>query len=120
MTRRVLVVDDERSLNALAAEYLRLAGCEVVQCYDAESALSLLREDPRFDVVVLDKRLPGLDGWQACRAIKADARLKHIPVILLSASVSTQAPAEPHGADRTMSKPFSPKDLARAIEELLA
>lgn len=118
MKKRVLVVDDERSLNTLAAEYLRLAGYEVVQLFDGESALSLLGKDRAFDAVVLDKRLPGLDGWQACRAIKADPSLKRIPVIILSASVSPHE-LETHGAEKTMSKPFSPKDLAATIRELL-
>ena len=115
---RILVIDDERSLNTLASEYLRLSGHQVTQCYDGESALACLKKEPAYDLIVLDKRLPGLSGWDICRSLKADPALNAIPVILLSASVHPGA-EETTGADLSMAKPFSPKELAAAIKRLL-
>lgn len=116
--RRVLIVDDEPSSNTLAGEYLRLSGFEVVERFDAESALELLRRDAAFDAIVLDKRLPGMDGLEALRALKEDPKLSSIPVIMLSASAPTEAIADA-GAAGFIPKPFSPKDLAAAIKKLL-
>ena len=116
--RRILVVDDERSINRLACEYLRLGGFETVPAYDGESALAALREGG-IDLVVLDIRLPGIGGLEVLDALKKDPRTSSIPVILLSASVPPSA-AKPEGAAALMSKPFSPKGLADAVRKLLA
>ena len=118
---RVLVIDDETSLNALAVEYFKLSGHEAVACPDGESALALLRDDPAFDVIVLDRRLPGLSGVDIFRAIKADPRLRGVPVIILSASVAPGAIADDLAeADLHMPKPFHPKELAAAAARLAA
>lgn len=115
---RILIIDDEPSLNTLAAEYLTLAGHQVVQVYDAESGLALLRKDSAFDAIVLDKRLPGMNGWDLCRLLKADPGLKTIPIVLLSASAHPgQAPTNV-GAELFMAKPFSPKQLLAALLKL--
>ena len=116
--RRILVVDDERSINRLACEYLRLGGFEAVPVYDGESALAASREGG-VDLVVLDIRLPGIGGLEVLDALKKDPRTSSIPVILLSASVPPSA-AKPEGASALMSKPFSPKGLADAVRKLLA
>ncbi|MDD5627770.1 MAG: response regulator transcription factor [Elusimicrobia bacterium] len=121
---RVLIIDDEASLSALAVEYFRLAGHEALACLDGESALALLKADPAFDVIVLDKRLPGLSGVEILRALKADPRLAAVPVIVLSASVTpgaapaTCAEGAGAGADLYMAKPFHPKELAAAALRL--
>ena len=117
---RVLVVDDEKSTNTLAAEYLRLAGFEVESLFDGESALARLSEDPAFDAVVLDKRMPGLDGLEVCAALKEDPRTSAIPVILLSASINPAREEPVLGAAAVMTKPFSPKDLVALLRRLLA
>ena len=114
-----MVVDDEFSTNALASDYLRLAGYDVVQCYDGESALKLLGEDKTFDLIVLDKRMPGMDGLDALRVLRADPATAALPVILLSASVSPSQTAAQLGVSDFLSKPFSPKELAAAIKRLL-
>lgn len=117
MGRRVLVVDDELAMNTLATEYLRLAGFEAVQCYDGESALKLLASDAAFDLILLDRRMPGMDGLQTCREIKKDARLSAIPIVMLSAST---APAEVQSDFAAyVTKPFSPKALVSVIKKLL-
>ena len=115
---RVLVVDDELSLNTLVSDYLRMRGHEVAQCYDGKSALSLLETDLAFDVIILDKRLPDMNGLDVCRKIKATPALAPIPVIFLSASSLASSGEENVGAALQMYKPFSPKDLAQAVERI--
>ncbi|MBI5631468.1 MAG: response regulator [Elusimicrobia bacterium] len=115
--KRVLIVDDEHATNALASEYLRLAGFEVASCYDAESALKALEADSAFDAVVLDKRLPGMDGFEAGRRIKADPRTAGIPILALSASFHPQQEPSP-AFDAFLGKPFSPRDLLVALNKI--
>jgi CheY-like chemotaxis protein len=117
--KRILVVDDEFSTNALASDYLRLKGYEVVQCYDGESALKLLGDDRAFDLLVLDKRMPGMDGLDALRELRTDPKMASLPVILLSASVSPSQTAAEIGVSAFLSKPFSPKELAATVARLL-
>jgi DNA-binding response OmpR family regulator len=116
---RALIIDDESSLGDLAVEYFRLCGHQAQACADGESALALLREDPGFDVIVLNQRLPGLSGIDTFKAIKADPRLQAVPVIVLSASVSPGASAAGlEAADLHLAKPFHPRELAAAAARL--
>jgi two-component system phosphate regulon response regulator PhoB len=118
---RALIIDDEASISDLAVEYFKLAGHEALSCPDGESALALLRGDARFDVIVLDKRLPGLSGVEVLKALKADARLRDVPVIVVSASVSPGAGAAGlDAADLHLAKPFHPRELAAAAARLAA
>lgn len=115
---RILVVDDERHTNLLASEYLRLAGFAVTQCYDGESALETLATDNAFDLILLDKRMPGIGGLEVCRRLKEDPRTREIPIILLSAGIQPGKAAAPE-AVASLAKPFSPKELVAAIKQVL-
>ena len=119
MSRRVLVVDDELSTNALATEYLRLAGFEVVQSFDAEAALETLKADAAFDAIVLDKRMPGMDGLEAARRIKADPRTAAIPLVLLSASLRPSGLEPTADVAAFLAKPFRPRELVAVLNGLI-
>jgi len=120
MKKRILVVDDEISTNTLATEYLRLAGFEVVAVGDARSALAALASELEIHLIVLDRRLPDIDGLELCVRIKADPRLRQVPVIIVSAYGTPPADflekVKPEG---WMAKPFRPKQLAAEISRLL-
>ena len=120
--KRILVVDDEKATNTLSAEYLRLAGFEVVSCFDGESALKVLASDPAFDLILLDKRMPGMGGLETGKVVKSDPRTAKIPIILLSASLQPSQVAEAEGDclfDASIPKPFSPKVLVALVKKLL-
>jgi two-component system phosphate regulon response regulator PhoB len=119
---RILVVDDERATNVLSSDYLRLAGFEVHSCFDGESALEILSADPEFDLVVMDKRMPGMGGVEAAKAIRGGERTAKILIILLSASLQPSQIKEVDGevrADAYIPKPFSPKELVATVKRLL-
>jgi CheY-like chemotaxis protein len=120
--KKILVVDDEKVTNTLSSEYLRLAGFEVVSCFDGESALKILDSDPIFDLIVLDKRMPGMGGIEAGKAMKRGERTSRIPIILLSASLQPSQLAEIDDelrADAYIPKPFSPQHLLATAKKLL-
>src|SRR5688572_29029152 len=82
--RRVLVVDDEKDLVDLISYNLTRGGFEVLTAYDGKDALELAqREVP--DLVVLDLMLPGLDGTEVARRLKADSRTAGVPIVMLTA-----------------------------------
>jgi CheY-like chemotaxis protein len=119
---RILVVDDERATNVLSSDYLRLAGFEVRSCFDGESALEVLSADPEYDLVVMDKRMPGMGGVEAAKAIRLGARTAKIRIVLLSASLQPSQIQEVDGevrADAYIPKPFSPKELVATVKRLL-
>lgn len=120
MKKLILVVDDEPSTNALATEYLRLAGFEVAAAPDARSALDALAGGVRADLIVIDRRLPDIDGLELCVRLKADPRLRHIPVLIVSAYGTPPSEflekVKPEG---WLAKPFRPKQLAAEISRLL-
>lgn len=87
--RRVLIVDDEPALAALIAEQLQPLGLQTVQVYSGADALARLRHE-RFDAITLDVFMPGMNGFDVLRAMRADPQLRDIPVIFVS--VASRAP----------------------------
>ena len=81
---RVLVVDDDNNLRTIIATNLELEGFDVVSASGGEEALDHLRKQP-VDLVLLDVMMPGLDGFEICRRIKADPALAPIPVVMVTA-----------------------------------
>jgi CheY-like chemotaxis protein len=84
--RRLLLVDDERSVAQGLAALLEGRGYDVELCYNGEQVLERLARDPLPDLVLLDYELPRLDGRQVLASLHADPRLAHLPVLMLTAS----------------------------------
>lgn len=114
---RVLVVDDEPPIVELVAGYLSREGWEVRTAGDGVTALDLVRAD-RPDVVVLDLMLPGLDGIEVCRQLRAFSDAYVIMLTARSEEVD-RIVGLTVGADDYLSKPFSPRELVARIKALL-
>lgn len=115
-TMALLIEDDER-LAALTTEYLSGHGISVTHRASAEAGLAELRE-VRYDVVLLDLMLPGMDGLEACRRIRETS---DVPIIVLTArgEEADRVMGLELGADDYLSKPFSPRELLARIHALL-
>jgi DNA-binding response OmpR family regulator len=117
---RVLIVDDEPNI-VLSLEFLlRQRGIEVAVARDGESALAAVEATPP-DVVLLDVMLPGIDGYEVCRRLRADPRLVGMRIVLLTArgrEVERVRGLE-EGADLYVTKPFSTQHLMAEVERLL-
>lgn len=86
MTATVLVIDDDEDLRLLARISLAGHGIEVLEAASGETALEMLATvDPPPEAIMLDVRLPGIDGYEVRRRLAADERLRDIPVLLFSA-----------------------------------
>ncbi|HYA08332.1 MAG TPA: response regulator [Gaiellaceae bacterium] len=117
----VLVADDDDDILLLVTTRLRRDGFEVIQARDGDEALGLALER-RPAIAVLDIGVPGLDGLDVVRAIRADAATKEMRVILLTAKAqeSDVRRGFEAGADAYVKKPFSPADLSARVQELAA
>lgn len=116
---KILVVEDQPVFCEVLDLVLQPLRHDVSYAHDTDSALAAL-ETLKPDLVVLDVSIPGwLDGYELCRNIRADHRLAHTCVYMLSARSGTQAVQRGRqvGADRYFTKPFSPLELLGAIDD---
>jgi len=115
--RRVLVVEDDPTVREVAVSYLEAAGFIVGSTGDGFAALSEL-ERIAPDLVVLDRMLPGIDGAELCRRIRATTT---VPIIMLTAMGSTEDRISglEAGADDYLTKPFSPRELVLRVQSIL-
>jgi DNA-binding response OmpR family regulator len=118
--RRILVVDDENDLVDLISYNLTRGGFEVLTAQDGNQALELARRDVP-DLVVLDLMLPGIDGLEVARRLKADSRTATIPIVMLTAKgeETDVVVGLTLGADDYVTKPFSMKILLARINTVL-
>jgi two-component system cell cycle response regulator DivK len=118
--QRVLVVDDYPDAREMYTEYLEFTGFDVVQASTGAEALKQAVEtDP--DIILMDLSLPVMDGWEATRRLKADARTEHIPVVALTghALAGYSEGAKSAGCDAFVTKPCLPEDLVKEIRKVL-
>jgi CheY-like chemotaxis protein len=115
MPNHILVVDDEAPLLRALLVRLRIAGYEVDLASCGEDGLAQAAKVP--DLILLDIRMPGIDGFEVNRRLKADPRTTSIPVIFLSANVqdSARQAAIAAGARAFLTKPYDPKILLDTV-----
>jgi CheY-like chemotaxis protein len=119
--RLVLIADDDEDILALVRATIERSGHEVMAVADGAAALSAMAER-RPDLAVLDIAMPELDGLEVLRRLRADDETRDLPVILLTAQAQA-ADVErgfATGASAYVRKPFSPRDLATRVDDLLA
>lgn len=116
----VLIVDDFQDARELYCEYLTFCGYRVAEAQNgAEAIKKALKLLP--DLILMDLSMPVVDGWEATRRLKADARTKRIPVVALTghAMAGHAERARAAGCDVVVTKPCLPQDLVNRISELL-
>lgn len=117
---KILIAEDERDIRELIAFTLRFAGFEVFTTTNGEEALNIL-DQVQPDLVLLDIRMPRVNGYQVCQKIKTNPETQHIPVVFLSAKGQESEVLEGYsvGADEYIVKPFSPDQLIERVKEIL-
>ena len=114
---RVLVVDDEEPILGIVAEVVEEMGHEVLRAVDGREALRLIRSRPP-DLVLTDVMMPFLNGFDLCRAIKADPTTRTIAVVLMSAVSADRGLSA--GADDFVHKPFTLEEIEAAVDRGLS
>ena len=118
--RRILMVDDFQDNREMYAAYLRYTGFAVDEAVTGTEALDkALATAP--DLIVMDLSLPGMDGWEATRRLKADPKTKHIPIVVVSghALEASVRSAQAAGCDVFLRKPCLPQALLAEVRKLL-
>ena len=114
---RVLLIDDDKRLHELLTTYLEQNGFMVVGAPDGQRGLAHLEAEP-FDVVLLDVMMPGLDGLEVCRRIRAKSS---VPILMLTAKgdETDRVVGLELGADDYIAKPFGPRELVARLRAVL-
>ncbi|HEY1410322.1 MAG TPA: response regulator, partial [Promineifilum sp.] len=109
MTDTILIADDEASIRDLARLYLEKEGFRVQAAENGAEALEQVRQEQPA-LLVLDLMMPGIDGWEVCRRIRAES---NVPILMLTARDQDidKIVALEMGADDYMTKPFNPREL---------
>jgi DNA-binding NtrC family response regulator len=117
--RRILVVDDQDSMRVLLQDMLEVIGYDVVLAEGGEQALSIL-EGERFDLVLTDLNMPGMDGTALLRAVKA--KRSEIPVVIITGygTFHTEKRVMKEGADGYISKPCTLSKIEKTLSSILS
>jgi two-component system chemotaxis response regulator CheY len=118
--RKILAVDDSVTMRHLVTLSLRQAGYEVVEATDGLEALAKL-EATRFDLVITDLHMPGLDGTGLIRRVRALSSYRFTPILMLTteSDASRKAEGQAAGATGWIVKPFQPEQLLKVIKRVL-
>ena len=115
---KILIVEDEESIAELEKDYLELSGFEVETARDGNAGLEKAMSE-KFDLLILDLMLPGVDGFEICKKVREE---KNIPILMVSAKKDDidKIRGLGMGADDYMTKPFSPSELVARVKAHLA
>ena len=116
----ILVVDDYQDAREMYAEYLQYSGFRVAEAKNGNEAVAQARS-LKPDLILMDLSLPGMDGWEATRVLKADDETRRIPIVALTghALAGASEGALKAGCDSFVTKPCLPDDLVVEVRRML-
>ena len=120
MTKRILIVEDQEDNRVIMRDVLSTAGYDLIEALNGEDGVKLAQSE-RPDLILMDIQLPGLDGYEATRRIKADPTLSAIPIIAVTSYALTgdEEKALAAGCSAYVAKPYSPLELLNKLREYL-
>jgi len=120
MSKSVMIVDDSSSVRTVVGIALRGAGYEVLEASDGVDGLRKL-DGRKVHLIISDVNMPGMDGLSFLKALKGNAALKFIPVMMLTteAGADKMAVGKAEGARAWMTKPFQPEQMLAAVQKLV-
>ena len=118
MSKSILIVDDEYGLSEVVADILTDEGFDVAMAMDGKRALATMAQQ-RPDLVLLDLVMPVVDGWTVLRAMRGDARLATVPVVLMTVLAESVGQRDKHLHQGVLFKPFTLPQLLETIRSTL-
>ncbi len=117
---KILLVDDEPTISTLTRIMLENEGYKVTEVQDGAECLEILGKQS-FDLILLDVRMPGEDGWEICKKIKADKKTLDIPVVMFTvrSSLEDVKRSKEAGAIFQINKPFASEELLGTVKKAL-
>ena len=118
MADKVLVVDDDQAIRDLLGAFLVADGYEVTTAKNGVEAIELAKKK-RPHVILMDVKMPGVDGIEACKLLKSDDKTKAIPVIMITGYQDRDVEAYLEGADDFVNKPFDKLEISFRVKSIL-
>jgi DNA-binding response OmpR family regulator len=121
MAKKIVIADDEVLVRQVIKQVLQNEGYDVIEAKDGKEAVELVR-DEKPDLLIIDVRMPVMDGMQACRIIREfDEPIRSIPIIILTAidTVLGRRLSAELGIELYLTKPISMKELRQRVRELI-
>ena len=120
MTKRILVVEDQEDNRQIIRDLLSATDYKIIEAESDEQALEVVAKQ-RPDLILMDIQLPGMDGYEATRRIKADPALRSITIIAVTSYAlgGEEENAQAAGCDEYVAKPYSPRQLLAKIRQYL-
>ena len=120
MSKRILAIEDHEENRRMLRLLLQSAGFEMIEALPGEDGVAMAEKE-RPDLILMDIQLPGLDGYEATRRIKANPDLRHIPIIVVTsyALSGDDVKAFEAGCDAYVTKPFVPRELLAKVRGYL-
>jgi two-component system, cell cycle response regulator DivK len=120
MSKRILVVEDHEDNRQILRDLLGNAGYDMVEAETGEDGLAAAAAQ-RPDLILMDIQLPGIDGYETTRRLKADPALRTVPIIVVTSYALSGDDIKAHqaGCDAYVTKPYSPRQLLAKIREYL-
>ena len=118
MQAKVLVVDYEKGVRDLLHSFLKAEGYQAILASNGKEAIELAKSESP-NAILLDVKMPGIDGVETCRRLRAEEQTRYIPVIMVTAFGTTETEATNAGADDLINKPFNLTDLAVRVKSVL-
>ena len=120
MSKRILAIEDQEDNRRILRDLLTAKGFALLEAVTGEAGLAAAERE-RPDLILMDIQLPGMDGYEVTRRIKANPELRHIPIIVVTsyALSGDDQKAAAAGCDGYVTKPFSPRALLAKIQEFL-
>ena len=116
MSKRILAIEDHAENRRILRLLLASAGYELIEAVTGEEGIAMAEKE-RPDLILMDIQLPGLDGYEATRRIKANPAIRHIPIIVVTsyALSGDDVKAFEAGCDAYVTKPFVPRELLAKV-----
>lgn len=116
----ILLVEDNEDNRTVYTTILRYYGYQVIEAPSAEEGIAIARQ-MQPALILMDIGLPGIDGWEATRRLKGDARTRHIPIVALTAHALAEHRAQSFaaGCDGYLAKPIEPRDVLAEVRRYL-
>jgi CheY-like chemotaxis protein len=116
----ILCIDDDRLVLGVCTSALEAHGYRVVMATHGQAGIAIAQKE-RPDLILLDIRMPGMDGFEVCKQLRTDPTLRHTPIVLMTAMALPDLEAKGLEAGATLSirKPFNPEQVVSTVEQLL-
>jgi two-component system, cell cycle response regulator DivK len=120
MKKRILMVEDTEDNRQIIRDLMESVGYDLIEAEDGAAGVAMAAEH-KPDLILMDIQLPVMDGYEACRRIKANPELRHIPIIAVTsyALSGDETKTKAAGCDGYVAKPFSPRQLLAKMNEFL-